>query len=235
MTPPDFNGLASSNFILSRFEPALNNGFPWPRSTGVRARSSSSNKPCCKSVEERSALPKTNNVFPGCLFSFLTSSTTFSFTSVVLFQSAFFSVLENTTFGIVFMKSAMSPFCDGQYEAIPSYVTRPNNSMPVDFDCSMAYCSNSSPQMVSCQSISQLFGPSKKPSSVTRFHMMSLRIPFTRIQRGQSLKPDISAVVAVRATCINPEPGEAVSSKTFIRSLLAPQRNLAPESPARRT
>src|SRR5947209_1632158 len=182
MTPPDFNGLASSNSILSRFEPALNNGFPWPRSTGVRARSSSSNKPCCKSVEERSALPKTNNVFPGCLFSFLTSSTTFSFTSVVLFQSAFFSVLENTTFGIVFMKSAMSPFCDGQYEAIPSYVTRPNNSAPVDFDCSMAYCSISSPQTVSCQSISQLFGPSKKPSSVTKFHMISFLMSFPRFK-----------------------------------------------------
>src|SRR5947208_12845642 len=187
------------------------------------------------SVEERSALPKTNKVLPGSFFSLMTSSTTLSFTSLVLFQSAFLSVFENKTFGIVVMKSATSPFWVGQYSAIPSSLTRPNNSMPVDFDCSMAYCSNSSPQMVSCQSISQLFGPSKKPSSVTRFHMMSLGIPFTRIQRGQSLKPDISAVVAVRATCINPEPGEAVSSKTFIRSLLAPQRNLAPESPARRT
>src|SRR5438128_7814016 len=218
-----------------RSEFGLNNGFPRPKSKGVSARSSSSKRPCFNSVEERSALPKTNKGFPGSFFSLMTSSTTLSFTSLVLFQSAFFSVLENTTFGIEFMKSATSPFWVGQYEAIPSYVTRPNNSMPVDFDCSMAYCSNSSPQMVSCHSISQLFGPSKKPSSVTRFHMMSLRIPFTRIQRGQSLKPDISAVTVVRATCIDPEPPAAASSKRFIRSLLAPQRNLAPESPPRRT
>src|SRR5436309_1342438 len=160
-----------------RSEFGLNNGFPRPKSKGVSARSSSSKRPCFNSVEERSALPKTNKVLPGSFFSLMTSSTTLSFTSLVLFQSAFLSVFENTTFGIVFMKSATSPFWVGQYEAIPSYVTRPNNSMPVDFDCSMAYCSNSSPQIVSCQSISQLFGPSKKPSSVTRFHMMSLRIP----------------------------------------------------------
>src|SRR3989442_14337513 len=81
---------------------------------------------------------------------------------------------------------------------MPSYVTRPNNSMPVDFDCSIAYCSNSSPQIVSCQSISQLFGPSNKPSSVTSFHMMSLRIPFTCFQRGHSPAPDIPAVGAAR-------------------------------------
>src|SRR3989475_8102432 len=196
--PPDFSGLASSNFILMRSEFGLNNGFPRPRSKGVSARSSSSKRPCFNNVEERSALPKTNKGFPGSFFSLMTSSTTLSFTSLVLFQSAFFSVLENTTFGIEFMKSATSPFWVGQYEAIPSYVTRPNNSMPVDFDCSIAYCSNSSPQIVSCQSISQLFGPSNKPSSVTRFHMMSLRIPFTRFQRCHSPAPDIPAVGAAR-------------------------------------
>src|SRR2546425_7721957 len=48
--------------------------------------------------------------------------------------------------------------------------------MPTDFDCSMESCSSSSPQTYSCQSISQLFGPSKKPSSVTMFHMMTFRI-----------------------------------------------------------
>src|SRR5438093_6618774 len=181
-----------------RSEFGLNNGFPRPRSKGVSARSSSSKRPCFNNVEERSALPKTNKGFPGSFFSLMTSSTTLSFTSLVLFQSAFFSVLENTTFGIEFMKSATSPFWVGQYEAIPSYVTRPNSNMPVDFDCSIAYCSNSSPQIVSCQSISQLFGPSNKPSSVTRFHMMSLRIPFTRFQRGQSPAPDIPAVGAAR-------------------------------------
>src|SRR5436309_15994277 len=52
--------------------------------------------------------------------------------------------------------------------------------MPIDFDCSIESCSSSSPQTYSCQSMSQLFGPSKKPSSVTIFHMMSfliVRIP----------------------------------------------------------
>src|SRR5437867_7001103 len=182
ITPPDFRGLASSNFILIRSEFGLNNGLPRPKSKGVSARSSSSKRPCFNNVEERSALPKTNKGFPGSFFSLMTSSTTLSFTSLVLFQSAFFSVLENTTFGIEFMKSATSPFWVGQYEAIPSYVTRPNNSMPVDFDWSIAYCSNSSPQIVSCQSISQLFGPSKKPSSVTRFHMMSFLMSFPRFK-----------------------------------------------------
>src|SRR5213083_2009918 len=48
--------------------------------------------------------------------------------------------------------------------------------MPIDFDCSIESCSSSSPQTYSCQSMSQLFGPSKKPSSVTIFHMMSFLI-----------------------------------------------------------
>src|SRR2546422_3641180 len=47
-----------------RSEFGLNNGFPRPKSNGVRARLSSSNSPCFRSVEERSALPKTNKVLP---------------------------------------------------------------------------------------------------------------------------------------------------------------------------
>src|SRR5439155_25443906 len=142
------------------------------------------------SVAERFALPKTNRSLPGCCLSLATSSSGFAFTSRVLFHSAFFNVFEKTIFGIVFMKSATSPFWEGQYPAIPSYVTRPNKSIPVDFDCSIAYFSSSSPQMVSCQSMSQLFGPSKKPSSVTRFHMMSflivrIRPPIHRCWRNE--------------------------------------------------
>src|SRR3972149_3829988 len=71
------------------------------------------------------------------------------------------------------MKSAISPFWDGQKDAMPSYVTRPNRSISADLACSMESRSSSSPQTYSCQSISQLLGPSKKPSSVTRFHMKS--------------------------------------------------------------
>src|SRR6266849_1762203 len=192
MTPPDFSGLASSNLSFNRSGPSLNNGFPRPRMTGATAKSSSSKRPCFKIGAERSALPKTNKVLPGAFFSLMISSTALSFTSLVLFQSAFLSVLENTTFGIVFMNSAMSPFWVGQYEAIPSYVTRPNNSAPVDFDCSIEYRSSSSPQTVSCQSRSQFFGPSKNPSSVTRFHMMSLLMSLTRLQGGQLHTQDIS-------------------------------------------
>src|SRR5207245_5875175 len=153
------------------------------------------------------------------------------FTSVVLFQSAFFSVLENTTFGIVFMKSAMSPFCDGQYEAIPSYVTRPNNSAPVDFDRWMAYCSISSPQTVSCQSISQLFGPSKKPSSVTRFHMMSFLMSFTRLQRRQAPEPDKSPVGPVRRTRAQAECLPAAISDRLIRRRLPLRPDPGPVPP----
>src|SRR2546428_2676317 len=189
-----------------RSEFGLNNGFPRPKSNGVRTRLRSSNSPCFRSVEERSALAKTNKVLPGSFFSLMTSSTALSFTSLELFQSAFLSVFENTTFGTVFMKSAMSPFWVGQYPAMPSYVTRPNNNMPVDFDCSTEYFSSSSPQIVSCQSMSQLFGPSKKPSSVTRFHMMSFRIPFTPFVRGQSLEPDISAVGPVERAASTTSP-----------------------------
>src|SRR5947199_9686538 len=58
--------------------------------------------------------------------------------------------------------------------------------MPIDFDCSIESCSSSSPPTYSCQSMSQLFGPSKKPSSVTIFHMMSFLIVRIRppIHRG---------------------------------------------------
>src|SRR6266571_5760140 len=54
--------------------------------------------------------------------------------------------------------------------------------------------------------MSQLFGPSKKPSSVTRFHMMSFRIPFTPFVRGQSLERDISAVDPVERAASTPSP-----------------------------
>src|SRR5256885_16957866 len=119
-----------------RSEFGLNDGFPQPKSDGVRARLSSSNSPCFRSVEESSALPKTNKVLPGSFFSLMTSSTALSFTGLELFQSALLSVIEHTTFGTVFMKSAMSHFWLGQYPAMPSYVTRPNNHIPVAFDCS---------------------------------------------------------------------------------------------------
>src|SRR5207244_13325305 len=66
--------------------------------------------------------------------------------------------------------------------------------MPVDFDCSMEYFSSSSPHTESCQSSSQLFGPSKKPSSVTRFHMMSLLTFYHRPETGNSSALHISAV-----------------------------------------
>src|SRR2546427_11905280 len=56
---------------------------------------------------------------------------------------------------------------------MPSYVTRPNKSMSADRSCSRESCSSSSPQTDSCQSMSQLLGPSKKPSRVIRFHMTS--------------------------------------------------------------
>src|SRR5439155_870591 len=56
-------------------------------------------------------------------------------------------------------------------QRIPS--AQNDRSIPTDFDCSIDNCSSSSPQTYSCQSMSQLFGPSKKPSSVTIFHMMS--------------------------------------------------------------
>src|SRR3989475_9770055 len=112
-------------------------------------------------------------VLPDCAFNRVTSFSAFSLTSLVLLQTAFFSVLEKTTLGILFMKSAMSPFWEGQYEAMPSYVTRPNKSMSADRSCSRESCSRSSPQTDSCQSMSQLLGPSKKPSRVIRFHMTS--------------------------------------------------------------
>src|SRR5712691_1308082 len=184
MTPPDFSGLASRSVILIRSALGLNKGFPPPKTRGARAKSISSNNPWAKSAAERFALPKTKRSLPGCCFSLATSSSGFSFTSLVLFHSAFLSVLEKTIFGIVFMKSATSPFWDGQYPAIPSYVTRPNNSIPVDFECSIEYFSSSSPQIVSCQSMSQLFGPSKKPSTVTRFHMMSFLMSIHRSRLG---------------------------------------------------
>src|SRR5438445_5139076 len=198
MTPPDFSGLASRSVILIRSALDLNNGFPPPKTTGAKARSSSSNRPRVKSVAERFALPKTNRSLPGCCLSLATSSSGFAFTSRVLFHSAFFNVFEKTIFGIVFMKSATSPFWEGQYPAIPSYVTRPNKSIPVDLDCSIAYFSSSSPQMVSCQSMSQLFGPSKKPSSVTRFHMMSLLILFTDPGSVRSLERSIARRTNIR-------------------------------------
>src|SRR5256886_13954931 len=56
---------------------------------------------------------------------------------------------------------------------MPSYVTRPNKSMSADRSCSRESCSSSSPQTDSCQSMSQLLGPSKKPSRVIRFNMTS--------------------------------------------------------------
>src|SRR2546430_2608708 len=173
MTHPDFSGLASVsfNFILSRL--VLKRRFPPPRRRGTRPRRYSSIRWWRVSVDERFALPKMKRVLPGCAFSRVTSFSAFSFTSLVLLQSAFFSVLEKTTLGILFMKSAMSPFWEGQYEAMPSYVTRPNKSISADRSCSRESCSSSSPQTDSCQSRSQLLGPSKKPSRVIRFHMTS--------------------------------------------------------------
>src|SRR5205809_2836012 len=52
--------------------------------------------------------------------------------------------------------------------------------MPIDFACSAENRSSSSPQTESCQSMSQLFLPSKKPSRVTRIHMMSFLKLVTR-------------------------------------------------------
>src|SRR6267143_1634886 len=174
MTPLDFSGLASMSFSFVLWVPGLNNGVPLPSKTGATQMAYSSIRLCCASDAVSLALPKMNMFLPGCCFSLATSFSACSFTSLVLFQSAFFSVLEKTILDALFMKSAILSFEEGQKPAMPSYVTRPNKSMSVDFDRSREYRSSSSPQTESCQSMSQLFGPSKKPSSVTKFHMMSL-------------------------------------------------------------
>src|SRR3989442_6289353 len=240
MTPPDFSGLASRSVILIRSALGLNKGFPPPKTRGARAKSISSNNPRAKSVAERFALPKTKRSLPGCCFSLATSSSGFSFTSLVLFHSAFLSVLEKTIFGIVFMKSATSPFWDGQYPAIPSYVTRPNNSIPVDFECSIEYFSSSSPQTVSCQSMSQLFGPSKKPSSVTRFHMISFLISIHRprlssipreVNRPPHKYPLSRPFDGLRT---DPQGPAWASADRFIRHLPALRPNPGRVSPVRR-
>src|SRR2546428_7776070 len=155
----------------------------------------SSIKPFRVRAADRFALPKMNRSLPDCFFSLATSSSAFPLTSLELFHSAFSIVLEKTILGTLFMKSAISPFSFDQNDAIPWYVTRPNKSAPIDFDCSTENRSSSSPQTESCQSMSQLFRPSKKPSSVTRFHMISF---LTRITRPASVHRASLLDVAVR-------------------------------------
>src|SRR6267143_134025 len=146
MTPPDFRGLASRSFNFIPAESVLNNGAPPPRTTGARQMSYSSIRPARESDAVSFALPKMKMFLPGCCFSLATSFSASPFTSLVLFQSAFFSVLEKTTLGTRFMKSAILSFAEGQYDAMPSYVARPKRSVSVDFDCSREYSSSSSPQ-----------------------------------------------------------------------------------------
>src|SRR2546427_10689537 len=102
----------------------------------------------------------------------------------------------------------------------------------------MAYCSISSPQTVSCQSISQLFGPSKKPSSVTRFHMMSFLMSIHR-SRLRSIPREVNLPSCKYPLSyppaglrIDPKPAARATSDRFIRPLLALRQNMAPVSPA---
>jgi hypothetical protein len=57
-----------------------------------------------------------------------------------------------------------------------SYVTRPNKSISAEPNCSTERRSSSSPQTFWCQSSDQLVAPSKKPSRLIKFHIMSLLI-----------------------------------------------------------
>src|SRR5437762_12319357 len=57
---------------------------------------------------------------------------------------------------------------------------RPNISPPADLPCSIDSFSSSSPQTSRCQEMSRP-GPSTKPSSVIRFHMISLAIAFSQL------------------------------------------------------
>ena len=167
----------------------MNRGFPPPRTIGATQRRYSSIRPFRVKAADRLALPKMYRSLPDSFFSFATSPSAFCFTTFVLFQSALASVFENTSLGTAFMKSAMSPFSFDQYAAMPSYVTRPKRRAPIDFDCSSENFSSSSPHTVSCQPMSQLFLPSKNPSKVTRFHMMSFRksSPASRSQPARHL------------------------------------------------
>src|SRR5713101_3483941 len=124
----------------------------------------SSTKPSFTSGRTILELPSTTMSLPGFRFSFAATSWGDRLTTLELFHSAFFSVLENTIFGdalnLLEMNCSLS-FAVGQYAAISSQVTRPNRVVPADRRISRDHSRDSSSKRN--QSIS-FFGPAKYPS-----------------------------------------------------------------------
>src|SRR5690606_7337653 len=145
-TIPPFSSFHSSTISnLLSGNPFANKGRPLPAITGAMQILYSSNKSSRIRVSDKTELPNKYISFPPSSFNFLISPGTSLLIRRELFQTADFNVVEQTTFGIEFIKSAISPFALVQCSAMPSYVTRPNTRHFALCNCSRLNFSNSGP------------------------------------------------------------------------------------------
>src|ERR1700722_13471641 len=107
-----------------------NSGSPSPSATGWSTSRYSSTRRSLVSDWAKAAPPHAIMSLPGSLLRALISSARSPLAIVDWAQSALASVLENTTFGILFIGAAYSSSEVGQNPAISWYVTRPIRCRP---------------------------------------------------------------------------------------------------------
>jgi hypothetical protein len=122
MTVPSGKLFASARSTRSGLARSLNSGSPFPTATGMMTRRYSSISPCRDSACTNAAPPcaMMTEPEPGELFRAAISVARSPRAIRESGQPAEESVLENTTLGRLFMKSAYSPVAEGQYAAISS-------------------------------------------------------------------------------------------------------------------
>ncbi len=89
-------------------------------------------------------------------------------------------VVASDSFNFDYAGNISSPGGAESYDVVTDRLVSRTDAGTTRSSVSVGSRSNSSPQTSSCQAMSPAFGPSKKPSIVTMFHMMSFRISTSR-------------------------------------------------------
>src|SRR6266496_5126044 len=121
-TTPLLSALALLSVSRTRSPPSSNRRFPPPSTTGKTSKWSSSSRRLRSSHRANVALPLTAMFLPGCCLSLLISPVRSPLTRVEFCHPALSNVEDTTTFGMLFIWSAIPPVCPEKKAANPTPV-----------------------------------------------------------------------------------------------------------------